>query len=75
MPPQRRRSSLKIRLEQMRVGRVIEEDENWVTLEVAKNDLVKYHVEDGDRFYTLLFVQSDGKGDIKADFPWGDQHV
>jgi hypothetical protein len=60
---------MKVVKEQLRVGQVLEEDDEFVTLKVAKGDQAKYEVEDGDKFWTLLFVQPDGD-DMKAEFPW-----
>lgn len=65
--------SLHIRREQIRVGQVIDQDEHWVTLRVAKDDLVEFNVSDGDQFFTLLFVQGNDGGGMKADFPWGER--
>jgi hypothetical protein len=49
---------VKVRGNQIRVGRVLHEDDAFVTLEVAKDDNRPLRVEDGDRYLTLLFVRS-----------------
>ena len=64
------KNNLQIRREQIRVGQVVDEDDDYVTLKIAKNDLVGFDVSEGHAFFTLLFVQADNDG-IKADFPWG----
>ena len=64
--------SLHIRREQIRVGQVIEEDDDWVTLKIAKSDLVAFDVEDGDAFFTILFIQPHGD-ELMAVFPWGTE--
>lgn len=57
----------------MRVGRVLHEDADFVTLEVAKSDQRQLRVEGGDRFLTLLFVhQADTLHGPRAQawLPW-----
>ena len=63
---------MKVRQEQLRVGQVIEEDDEFAVLKVAKGDHAPYEIKDGDRFWTLLFVQPSGDG-IKAEFPWNQE--
>lgn len=59
----------------MFVSRVLNEDDDFVTLEVGKRDDVAFHLQQneegetvgGDTFLTLMFFQNDGTG--KA-IPW-----
>jgi len=56
----------------LRVARVLHEDDAMVTLEVVKDPDRKMRIEDGDRFWTLLFVRSVGDGHMEAWLPWED---
>lgn len=62
---------------EMRVGRVLHEDDDFVTLEVAKSDRRELRVEDGDRYLTLVFVKASPSavdpGRVVAWPPWGDR--
>lgn len=58
-------------------ARVLAEDDDFITLEVAKHDGVTFHLQQdaegetvgGDRFFTILFIHAvDGKG--VAWLPW-----
>lgn len=50
------------------IGRVLHEDESFVTIEVAKNNDVSFHLQQneegetvgGDRFLTMLFLKNFG---------------
>lgn len=58
----------------LKVSRILAEDEDFLTLEVGKRDDVTFHLQQnddgetvgGDRFLTVLFVRSDGKGGMEA---------
>lgn len=57
----------------MRVGRILHEDDGFLTIEVAKSDQWRLSVESGDRFLTLLFVhQADTPHGPRAEawLPW-----
>ncbi len=58
-----------VRREQIKVAQVIEQDDEWVTLRVAKSDETEYDVEAG-QFWFVLFVKPDGKGGMVAEYPW-----
>jgi len=49
---------VKVKGSDIRVGRVLHEDDAFLTIEVAKSDDRPLQVEDGDRYLTLLFVRS-----------------
>lgn len=59
----------------LHVSRVLAEDDDFVTLEVAKHDDVTFHLQQndegetvgGDRFLTLVFVRADPKRPGKAE--------
>jgi hypothetical protein len=64
---------VKVRGDLMRVGRVLHEDDAFVTLEVAKHDDRQLRVEGGDQFLTLLFIhQADTPHGPRAEawLPW-----
>jgi hypothetical protein len=59
----------------IRVGRVLHQDDDFVTIEVGKHDGVTFHLQQndqgetvgGDKFLTLLFMHNAGDGTAK---PW-----
>lgn len=61
----------------IRVGRVLHEDDAFITLEVAKDEDRPLRVEDGDRYLTLLFVRNKpthaDPHRAVAWLPWKDQ--
>ncbi len=65
---------MRIRRQDLKVSRVLSEDGDFLTLEVGKRDDVTYHLQQneegetvgGDRFLTVLFVRSDGHGDMEV---------
>lgn len=57
----------------MRVGRVLHEDDAFMTIEIAKSEQRQLRVEDGDQFLTLLFVhqaQTPSGPRAEAWLPW-----
>jgi hypothetical protein len=60
------------------VARILSEDSNFITLEVAKSDQVSFtlnqddegNVIGGDKFLTLLFVRPNSNEDLEAWKPW-----
>lgn len=56
----------------IRIGRVLHEDKDFMTLELAKSDQTPLRVEDGDNFLTLIFVHQDDDGQTSSWFPWED---
>lgn len=65
---------MKVQGSDFRVGRVLHEDDELITLEVAKNRDRELHVEGNDRFLTLLFVKAaptvHDPNHVKAWLPW-----
>lgn len=61
----------------LKVGRVLNEDDDFITLEVGKHDDVTFHLQQneegetvgGDRFMTLVFMHEDG-GTAKSYDPF-----
>lgn len=51
----------------LKVGRVLHEDDDFITLEIGKRDDVTFHLQQndngetvgGDRFLTIIFVHAD----------------
>lgn len=60
------------------IGRILAEDNDFVTLEVGKRDDVTFHLQQnaegetvgGDQFLTILFVRSDGDGAMEIWSPF-----
>lgn len=60
------------------MSRVLHEDDEFVTLEVAKRDDVVFNlamnddgvVVGGDQFHTIVFVRNDGHGKAVPWKPW-----
>lgn len=58
-------------------SRVLAEDDDFITIEVAKHDRVTFHLQQnaegetvgGDRFLTMLFVHMVD-GDLETWLPW-----
>ena len=71
---------MRARIEELCIGRVLAEDEDFITMEIGKRDDVSFTLQQdpetgevvgGDRFHTLLFVhQVDGA--VEAWKPWED---
>ena len=61
--------------ERMKVGRILAEDDEFVTLEVMKRQNSVFHLQQdehgnvigGDKFLTLVFVHSTDAGEVA---PW-----
>lgn len=51
------------------IGQVLEEDEDFMTIKVAKSDTVEFALEGGERFVTLAFTKADEHGNQML--PWG----
>jgi hypothetical protein len=62
------------------VGRVLSEDDDFITMEIGKHDAVTFHLQQndegetvgGDRFLTVVFVHNDGSGKAVPWVPWAD---
>lgn len=64
------------------LGRILNEDNDWITLEIAKRDDVVFHLQQnedgetvgGDRFLTLGFLKkSEKKGTMSLWDPFEDE--
>ena len=53
----------------MRIGRVLHEDDAFMTLEVPKDDDRPLRIEDGDRYLTFIFTHNTDDG-IETWIPW-----
>jgi hypothetical protein len=70
---------MQIQRDSLKVARVLQEDDEFITLEVAKNDDASFYVAAPDGidappqvFLTLLFVRRADKGVIELWTPWDD---
>lgn len=61
----------RIRRSDLKVARVLFEDDDFVTLEIAKDEHRTLRIEDGDRFFTLVFLkQNPEDGTATVWTPW-----
>lgn len=51
----------------IKVARVLFEDDDFITLEIAKDDERQLRIEDNDRFYCLVFLNTKQR---KFWVPW-----
>lgn len=65
---------MRVRGDQFRVGRVLHEDDAFMTIEVAKDQSRELRLQEGDRFLTLMFVRkgssSSRHAEVQAWVPW-----
>jgi hypothetical protein len=54
---------------EIRVGRILNEDDKSIVLEIQKHEDNPIDLFGGEQFLTLLFVHSDN-GQIKSWIPW-----
>lgn len=61
----------------IRIGKVVGENEDGITLFIPKDTHGGFHLTEGERdtFLTLLFVKSDGRNGIMTWCPWADGPV
>lgn len=45
------------------VGQTVEEDDDFAVIRVAKHNDVSFKINEGDKFYTLLFIRQDDAKD------------
>lgn len=68
---------MKVRGSDLRVGRILHEDADLMTIEVAKSDQRRLSLENGDRFLTILFVKHSpsavDQARMVAWLPWEDR--
>lgn len=58
----------------VRVARILTEDEDFITIEVMKNMDDSWSIQEGDKFLTVLFITNEGMrgNNVKAWLPWKD---
>lgn len=56
--------------EHLRVAKVVGENDDGLTLFVPKDMTGSFHVEDGDRFLTMIFVRQEERVDHPAMATW-----
>lgn len=63
---------MKIPLKHIRMSRVVNEDGDWLLLEVPKHDNLSFTIDQvgRDRFMSVLFVKSDGVGGVNVYNPF-----
>ena len=59
---------------EIKIAKVVGENENGLTLFVPKNEEGSFHIEDGDKFLTLLFIRHDeSDNSMEVWTPWEDE--
>lgn len=64
--------------EHLAIARVLSEDDDFATVEVAKHDRVTFHLQQndagetvgGDKFLTLIWVRKSDEGGMETWIPW-----
>jgi hypothetical protein len=64
------KKQLKVNDSQVQIAKVVGENEDGLTLFVPKDMSGTFHLSEGDRFLTLVFMKTDGVGSVKAWIPW-----
>jgi hypothetical protein len=54
----------------LRIARVLHQDDDLVTLEVVKNERRQLRIEDGDQFWTLVFLRQERGAAMTFWLPW-----
>ena len=57
---------------EVRIGRVLHEDDKFVTLEIAKSLETPLNIEDGDQLLTLAFLKGE-EGQMVPWVPWEEE--
>ena len=58
---------------QIRIAKVIGENEEGMTLFVPKDEHGSFQLEEGDRFLSIIFVKNTGTpGEMETWVPWRD---
>jgi hypothetical protein len=65
---------VRVPVDNIRVGRVVSEDDHSILLEVLKSDAQAYTLDPdgGDRFLTVLFAHRTDDGGLEIWLPWED---
>lgn len=52
------------------VGRVVSKDNGFMIIEIMKDKNDLFTIQEGDRFYTLMFVQQIDDRTVQPWIPW-----
>jgi hypothetical protein len=52
------------------VGRVVNEDDDFMLVEIAKDEHRKVNIDEGDQFYTMAFIHQPDDGQMEIWKPW-----
>jgi len=64
-----------IPVQHFKVARVLGEDDDFLTVEVAKHDAVVFQMSEDktlNRFLTVLFSRDSGEGERETYVPWDE---
>lgn len=56
----------------IRMARVLYEDEKFMTIEIAKDLQTEVQLNQGDRFYSMVFIRSMGDEKMESWLPWDE---
>lgn len=58
---------------ELKIGRVLHEDDTFMTLEICKDEQRQLRLEDNDRFFTIIFLRHDPSDNtMEVWTPWRD---
>lgn len=60
----------KIHKSDIKIAKIVGENEDGLTLFVPKDMEGTFHLTDGDKFLSLMFVKQDGHGGVMIWTPW-----
>lgn len=64
---------MQIPLSELKIARVLHQDDSFITLEICKNEHRQLKIEDGDEFLSLIFVRHDPSDNtMEVWTPWKD---
>lgn len=68
----------KFTAKEVQVARIVSEDDKFLLLEVLKDESETFSLQQGDQFYTLMFVRPrDGaaQNELEAWVPWKESSL
>ena len=61
---------MQIPRDHVRIAKVVGENEEGLTLFIPKDMDGNFHIEDGDKFLTLIFAKTNGGAGLMTWVPW-----
>ena len=63
----------KLKYDDIKIGRVVGENEDGITLFIPKDMEGRFHLDGGEEFLTVVFFKNDGTGGLTAWTPWEEK--